>query len=49
MHCNEEYKQRLKEISTTIPDDIKRYILQLYTLQREPNHTGEIIPFNMDE
>lgn len=38
-----------REPPTTIQDDIKRYILQLYTLQREPNHTGEIIPFNMDE
>ena len=38
-----------REPPTTIQDAIKRYILQLYTLQREPNHTGEIIPFNMDE
>lgn len=48
MHCNEEDKQKYqREPPTTIQDDIKRYILQLYTLQREPNHTGEIIPFNM--
>ena len=38
-----------REPPTTIQDAIKRYILQLYTLQREPNHTGEIIPFNMDK
>ena len=38
-----------REPPTTIQDAIKRYILQLYTLQREPTTQEEIIPFNMEE